>query len=672
MLRPRIKRPTQWEERARIRKIIFLLLITLLQELLLCAAQDLPEKKNSTKLRQGFESIGALAAGLAYSHLATTLNITQLKLQVVQAIDDIEWTVNTTIETLTNHSQNATAHVHRNWWKIEKRQAHRHLHTLDDLQVRLVPLRNETRDEHHKAKRQIAAAALLVGAGGFAFELFNEYKIQQITSRVSNLEDNFVHYVATETRVLQTLEENQKRIAIANQRMAEEIKEYRLYNWVKEIQYNLNHLLTEIDEKVRFTANVVYHLLQGQIYPPLFSRQLLTDTLTRMADKLAISDHSFIHNVVKDFYQFEVSFSHAGEGAYIILIHIPISSGGTLQLYRMLDTPFLNTKNLLFTLVPRRSILAISEDQTRSADMTPGQLAGCRHTQGLYYCDSVRIAYKDVESTCVGAAFTGRVDSMKKLCDVRIMKNGEAILPLNLTSFTILTTSKELQVKDSCQRVAQKIKSGDTVHMRPGCKAFTHHHWMYAAGDILSPTNIVHTPTTIDESIIDWTEFDYHDVAHEVSKIKNLGKTQSLLLADVKRRIKASRAANQQGALHKAFICLAALGVATILALACHIYWLSYKAHRKYSPLHQQDHRPKDQKRAHIHVSSPPPHPVEMVHVASPPSPLDSESDYPHWPEQDLVEAPEAKLPEGPPNVQEDPLIRKGSIRVIPVKVATK
>ena len=532
--------------------------------------------KAKPKLRQGFEAIGTLAAGLSYAHVVTVLNFTSIRVSIDVALDHIEESVNKTVNTLIGAGSNDSARAHQSWWFAEREHALRHRTTLDHLELLLEPV-------HTRPKRQaLAAAALLASAAGFGFELFNQQKIAAITRRVGDLEDNFVHFVDTETAALKTLDDNQREIETTVNQILYTLNNFRRFILVQRIETRMKRLLQEIKDKVELTANTVYHLLQGKIYPPLFNAKTLHASLKNVAAKLSLVKHTFLHDVLRDFYRFEVTYSHEAEGDVKIIVHIPISEtdGGPLNLYRMMPTPFINDKGVLYTLVPKKPILAVNSAQTRSIDLSPGELAGCRKIGTLHYCDSIRITYQDIEASCVGAAYSGHIEGMKHLCDVKIERSGEAVLPLNHTSFLILSKKGSVRIQDTCSKVGKDYPSGWPIQLKPGCTAFTHHHWFYATGDMISPTQIVHTPMEISENLINLQEYSLSDVKRQVLNLRHPINTRDMLLEDVKRRIREGRAESTQTSLHVIFTFLAAFGIITVFALAAHIYYTGYKSLR--------------------------------------------------------------------------------------------
>ena len=526
------------------------------------------EKKDVQQVPQGFEVLGSLAAGLSYTHFVTTLNFTQIRGSVTNAIDTIDANVNATVIDLEKGGHHDTAKTHRRWWTVEREHALRSVTRIDDLQLRL-------QLGHHREERQIlSAVAFLAGAASLGLQLFNQAKIDDIAGRVTDLEDNFIHYVEQEQAALQTLEKNQNKIAAVVNDIRYQLNNYRRFIMISEIQRRIYHILEEVREKVAFVADVVHYLLQGRLHPEVFQPKVLRKELLKVTEKLSKTEHVFLHDVLRDFYKFDVSHSHRGEQVTIV-VHIPITVGGTLNLYRLLPSPFFMKDDLIFNMHPSKNILAVNDKQTKSIELSPGELAGCRRSQRLYYCDNLRIANKDIISTCIGAAFAGNIEGMKEKCEVTVAPTGEAVLAVNQTTFRILTKDDNVRVENTCEKEGKLVSSGALLTLKPGCTGFTHQHWFSATSDDLTPTEIVHSPMAFNDKLLRFDIVTLPEVKRQLIQLNKLGT--KMMLDDVKNRVLRSRTTSNQNTFGTVVAFVAVLGVVTVIAVTAHIYWIGWR-----------------------------------------------------------------------------------------------
>ena len=564
--------------------------------MVLCAAFAAHHAQPSQDLEpipQGFEDLGFLAAGLSYCHLHTFINFTKMEGFLDHRLDTLRSYANRSVNYLSPDGlMTVTARRHKMWFN-------RHIADVKGQKRRVQELRTRLDPEHPRREKRQALLGLgaLAATAGLAFNIFEHGRIQQLEARVDELDDAFMQFIDSETGALEAIQKNQERNLKAINKLAQKTTQLELEHTVQALEMRLDHDYGILTEQVDRLTHVVYHLQQGRIYPGLFDPHTLVEQTEKLAEGLSKMNHQMLHDVRRDAFRFEISFTQGREGVTVFL-HVPITSGGVMRLYRMLPAPFFGKDGLLFTLHAQKEILAINEGHTKSLEMTAGQLAGCRRIGRIHYCDGFRIALKDVSSTCSGAVFAGHRGGIKNKCDIAVSRTGEELVPVNATSFQLLTTQGSIRVEDSCKQIGKVVNNGQLVTLRSGCTGFTHNHWFSATGELTSPTSIIHSPLIVTEAFLEFGDFTFSEMKAEVLDMSNNAVQAKLIrLKTIRKRLEASRYKTHRLVWNMVTGVLSLMGILAMITLAAYICWIGrkYRAEQGHIDAHPLHNREREQ-----------------------------------------------------------------------------
>lgn len=501
-----------------------------------------------SKAPPGFLELGSMAAGLSYSHIHTFINLTAIKESVKGRVKFADLTHNSTLKALRQHKDVRLGTLSAQWKSRYNHYAGLLLSRLDEIEdkLRLAELdedhvRTDGRsvtasDDHTREKRQAFGAIL--GGVGLGLSIYNTYEIYELDSRVDNMEDHLLHYVEASNTQFKKIENNEEKLRNVTSKLEKTVTSLKREFYTDFIHTRLDFDLRELERAVTRIETSVSFVLLGQVPAFLFDSQVIEKEAERLGRKLKLKGMKFAHPILRDLYRFEASMVVRGGGVRVF-IHVPITSGTPLKIFKMLRAPFFGKNGLLFTVRTPRDILIIDEEHTQSMAVTAGELALCRNSGRMFYCDSMRTFSREPSRSCVGSVFTGHLQHMKEYCQIGVEHLGESMEMINNTAMVVLSTQGKVQLQKTCSSEWTAVKSGQVVNVEEGCTAFTEHYWFMAGGEVESPSEVVHSNILVDEGFLELGELSIMDVKeHATLKLQKLDLAS---LEDIKQDILRTR-----------------------------------------------------------------------------------------------------------------------------------
>ena len=103
-----------------------------------------------------------------------------------------------------------------------------------------------------------------------------------------------------------------------------------------------------------------------------------------------------------------------------VYIHVPMGTvNSRLRLYEYLETP-VRIAGQLMVLSPREHMLAVSDDQMRSREVSADYLRGCDRRAGTYYCPKKNVLRTDSKTSCLTALYFRRYSQMRTSCPLMV------------------------------------------------------------------------------------------------------------------------------------------------------------------------------------------------------------------------------------------------------------
>ena len=551
-----------------LRKMIRMARIVLMMMLIMLA-------KAKMEGHQGFEDLGQVAASLSYAHLNTFIEFESVTASVKQVGD--------MADAIYGKSQDALGETEKpeHKWMIGKRhfewfgRFNGNLHRLDKRVQKVISLFKPIQT-HQKEKRQIFGLLGLASGGvGFGFSLCNKVKINQLERMVGETNNALVRYVDSADHRMKISEKNIERLWFKVDRLINVTAAIEADTIFHEIHGELEYHLVRVTEKVDMWEQGLISLLHGTVSPILFDPDVLYGEIKKLQERLKSKSQELLHHTPADIFRFEISTLVSGDGVRVF-IHVPVASGGGMKVYRMMPTPFYDKKGgVIYTFDTEKTVLAISEDHTRSFAMTVSDLNRCRRVSDLHYCEGQQVANRHPEDTCVGAVFTGHKENIRNKCHIQISMAGEELQVLNQTSFIVMSKAGSTRVYSSCEDAAKIVENGEVVTLEPTCSAFTDNHWFGATGDISSTKDIVMSPIVFNEEVIGLDHFSSSEVIDTLNQLRQQDTLKTFRVQDVKVAMTESRRWKASMIGSTVTFCIGTTG---LIAALCILFWICKSA----------------------------------------------------------------------------------------------
>ena len=454
---------------------------------------------------QAFEHMGQIACGLSYAHVHTKIYVSMERLDILNAVNEIDREVNQTADKFFNiKTRNATSKGLKAWWRPQK------LHLVEKV-LELKAMKNHFVEEEVAArrKRQLDPLGTIVN---FGFELFNANQISELKERLKNDEDRiYLHSIKTDREISSKIKKYASEIQNEVRRVVGAQNDYFKTLKLDIIKLHIEHMVDKVRKRIEDDINFYYELRMGRLRPSIFDPQDLRKQLKKMESSLKANNLEFLHDAMRDFFRFHLSYNVEGEDLNLF-VHVPITSGGKMNLFRMAPVPFFAKDGLLFTISADKEVLAVNKDHSKSIALNDGKLAACRKVGRLHYCDGLRVARKNIASTCVGAVFSGHKKAIKENCDIAVSKLGEEVLEINRTTFMVMSSNSVVRVQSECRPQGTMIQNQGLVTIKPGCNGFTHKFWFSSGKDFTIPMEVAPSPIELGEDLIDYGQFSLEDI----------------------------------------------------------------------------------------------------------------------------------------------------------------
>ena len=125
----------------------------------------------------------------------------------------------------------------------------------------------------------------------------------------------------------------------------------------------------------------------------------------------------------------------------------------------------------MMILSPREHMLAVSDDQMRSREMTADYLRGCDRRAGSYYCPKKNVMRTDSKNSCLTALYFRRYGQMKTTCPLMLADQTDYAVGVGQTRFIVSSLNGTL-VKKMCHgKTEQQVRLEGVylVNIPSGC-----------------------------------------------------------------------------------------------------------------------------------------------------------------------------------------------------------
>jgi hypothetical protein len=350
-------------------------------------------------------------------------------------------------------------------------------------------------------------------------------------------------------------------------------------NSLNAIILNTN-LRTKI-ESYRRKLNIIKDFIKAAMMNKLSPGILPAETVfammnhtTETANKLGY--RSFIKEP-SDLFQLPTSFQFNSTSLeFVVYVHVPLVSPANLMtLYQYVPAPILISPASPYSLTPEldnNNLIAYNEDDTFKV-VSLNELNACINLGNAYFCKGRSIINRNLDTTCLGALFSGHITEAQENCRFRITKRQENVFQTDINTFRIFPRLNSVEGKLKCNDTNTKIMfvNGDEIKLSKGCRLTLEHH-IVTAGEEEEMT------MTSPVASLAWNPkdmFPHHDLQQvdlAISHLKEMG-AHNLDASDLINQLEKMKSATILGNLNSgsSWIWLAAViaGGIAIIIITC-------------------------------------------------------------------------------------------------------
>ena len=514
-----------------------------------------------------FEEVGEMASGLSYAHLSIPVDLEHLR----GLLTSHRTTASRAMRELTSELQITTTggqiKAYISNWMGRHDDSYRKLIQRFDAHTALF---DEGEAEATRPRRQI------LGVLGLGVGIYNSYKLAKLSSLVNgNTELVGSLYNATDVK----FREVDEKLTFLNKTVDFVVEEFQKASSkmrISALTAELDHHLNEIKDECQGWLTGLSALFRGRLSPDLFDLVKLKRAVKSLQDRAAQDGFQYIHSTIGDVFSMETS--HLRHGSMLhIFVHVPVSSGTRMKVYRMIPTPVHLASGLTVMVSPEKDLLVVDQGNTMGAETSSSELQECRRSHNLYFCDNLRVFDRHLEDTCVGSLFVANIEKAKEHCRVEVgLRDREVLTPLNQTAFR-LATPKTITLFTTCGVGPTRIEEGETIVDIPGgCAAYTPNKWFLAG----TTTEIVPSDISMDmpdkdpKLLFDFEEVTFEEVKEELLSRPKKSGTRSAWAHEVRAQLRDQRRAERSYSLHGVNLVIA--GGCSLLVMLL-LAWLIYR-----------------------------------------------------------------------------------------------
>ena len=147
-----------------------------------------------------------------------------------------------------------------------------------------------------------------------------------------------------------------------------------------------------------------------------------------------------------------------------VYVHVPLGAvNSRLRLYEYLETP-VRIAGQLMVLSPREHMLAVSDDQMRSREVSADYLRGCERRSGTYYCPKKNVLRMDSKNSCLTALYFRRYDQMRTTCPLMVADLSDYAVGVGAKQFIVSSVNGTL-VKKMCHGTTEEQVRVEGVYL---------------------------------------------------------------------------------------------------------------------------------------------------------------------------------------------------------------
>ena len=205
-------------------------------------------------------------------------------------------------------------------------------------------------------------------------------------------------------------------------------------------------------------------LTENRLSPLIVSPKALISAFDHLASN-ARKHNLFPSNEDPDIlFQVPVSTLSDNEGSLYAVVHLPLSSGSTLQLYRHVPAPFfLGNTSVILDVESPAEYLALDTHGMVGKQMTSSEFQLCKKISTVFHCTDMNLLSKNLTTLCLYKLITQSAYNIERTCNVRVKRMHSHAIQISTSLYRIMT-SDHTQLVVECKS-GTNITSIQGIHL---------------------------------------------------------------------------------------------------------------------------------------------------------------------------------------------------------------
>ena len=308
------------------------------------------------------------------------------------------------------------------------------------------PLRN-------KRSAPVVAAAF-AGLASFGTSIFNTVQMKHLKHDIGVVKDEqkllIEQLVETDLVISNVTSFIEKQYAVWNKQIRGSVSMTQK-TLMTSLQNHIRLMLQAFRFELSDFLQGIISLMENRLSPLLINPSSLTKAFKQISSDARKRGLLVMHEDPGVLFQVPTSTLSDETGRIFAVVHLPLYSGNTLQLYRHIPAPFfLDNKHVMLDIESPAEFLAVDTHRIMGKQMTATEFQLCKRMSTVYHCPNMNLLSKKPTDLCLFNLFTQSVANIEKTCKVNVKTMTTHAVQVS-TSLYRIVSSKPLQLVLECR-----------------------------------------------------------------------------------------------------------------------------------------------------------------------------------------------------------------------------
>ena len=267
--------------------------------------------------------------------------------------------------------------------------------------------------------------------------------------------------------------------------------------------------------------------LHGQLNIGLVPHDKLNPALFDLKKQIEAREFRLLRPGAEQIYTAKLSYTKE-QGGLNIFIHLPVTKGEIMTVYRHINLPFPIGK-LQAVVTTQEQFIAVDDDRAKGMTFTDDEFTRCTEVGDSYICPEKRVFHRDIRETCMGSLLSGTAEHIKARCNLHVNPSPRQAAVRVAKNHYFIHVPRETTVMVTCRKNSTSYTANGTqeVQLQPDCTHTFTQLSIKSESDTLGTGNMMTTVTIgagRSETFEDWE--DRHAESYYNEQIDTLEKIE--------------------------------------------------------------------------------------------------------------------------------------------------